>query len=345
MDYKLKENIFYTFIYHLKMVFIPFEGNKFSPQFLASRALLYFIILLFVIKIFSVALFFNIPKNIFFAEISRSVLIQETNQERTSLGLNILRESDKLNDAALLKAQDMVKNQYFAHQSPQGKTPWYWFRAIGYTYKYAGENLAIGFFDSDEVYQAWLSSPSHKANLLNPNYKEIGMAVLNGYFDGNITTVVVQLFGNPQTVSAVSVVKKASVPSVPISGVKPKVAPVVAPVIEKSSKDLSRSSVIVLGESIESPTLRALDQVKNDSFWSSKIIYFILYAQDKILETVAYVFLLLIVGILIVDYNLNFDKQNLNYRFRALSYIFILCLITFIDRNIVMQIFPHVLII
>lgn len=328
MDYKLDEKIFDDYI------------NDFLPRFLTSKVLFYFIICLFVLKIFSVALFFNIPKNLFFAEISRSALIQETNNERAYLGLGTLKESEKLNQAALMKAQDMVKNQYFAHQSPAGVSPWYWFKVIDYNYKYAGENLAIGFFDSSEVYQAWLASSGHRANLLNPNYKEIGMAVLNGNFDGNNTTVVVQLFGNPKAVAVISPAKKVS----PIVS-KPKdsltEATANTAVQEKINKDNSQITVKILGESDNNLniSLPVLNKIDNSLY--SKIVNFSLYSQSKILETTAYIFLLIIILIFIFDIYINLDKQNNISRIRVLSYIFILCVITFVDRNILIQIATH----
>src|SRR6185436_7850636 len=107
-----------------------------------------------------------------------------------------------LNKAAMAKAQDMVKNGYFAHESPQGISPWYWFKQAGYVYKYAGENLAVGFVDSKTVYDAWFNSPSHKANLLNKNYTQVGTAIVSG-FDGN-SIVVVQEFGRPLATTVAS---------------------------------------------------------------------------------------------------------------------------------------------
>ena len=61
-----------------------------------------------------------------------------------------------------MKAQDMATLGYFAHVSPDGKTPWYWIEKVGYDYQYAGENLAINFSDSKDVTNAWMASPLHK---------------------------------------------------------------------------------------------------------------------------------------------------------------------------------------
>jgi hypothetical protein len=187
------------FIQWLKEVFLPTENNNYRPRFLESRVLVYCVVVLFLLKLFTLPFFILFSKNIFFAAIVESMLIKLTNQERQSLGMAPLKENPQLKQAALFKAKDMLEKNYFAHQSPQGISPWYWFKIAGYNYKFAGENLAIGFLDSEQVYSAWLKSPGHRANILNPSFKEIGIAVLNGNFQGNQTTVVVQLFGTPST--------------------------------------------------------------------------------------------------------------------------------------------------
>ena len=90
----------------------------------------------------------NIPQNIFFADITKSALENFVNQTRQSVGLQPLTENTALDQAAQIKAENMVQDNYFEHTSPSGITPWAWFVQAGYNYKYAGENLAIGFFDS-----------------------------------------------------------------------------------------------------------------------------------------------------------------------------------------------------
>ena len=184
-------------IQNFKLLFIPCSENKCRPSFLESRFLFWCILALFFLKIILVSFVFCFPQNAFFAEINKATLFSLTNQERQSLGLNSLAENQKLKDAAYLKAQDMLRNDYFAHTSPAGISPWYWFGKAGYDYKYAGENLAIDFLDSGELYRAWDNSPSHRENIINSNYSDIGIAVVTGDFEGKETTVVVQLFGLP----------------------------------------------------------------------------------------------------------------------------------------------------
>lgn len=131
-------------------------------------------------------------------------IITEINKIRVNYGLDPLVENPKLDIAALLKAQDMIEKDYFNHYSPEGKAPWDWIASAKYDYKYAGENLALNFFNDQETVQAWLNSPSHKENILNPNYKETGVAILSGSTSTTkeSRTVVVQMFGAEKQIVA-----------------------------------------------------------------------------------------------------------------------------------------------
>jgi len=182
---------------NIKYFFFPLKGNQYSPRFLESRLAFYVVVFLLVIKILGLVFSLPIARNAFLADVTGTDLFSILNQSRQSQGLAPLTESKTLDQAALMKAQDMVANNYFSHQSPQGITPWFWFTKAGYQYTYAGENLAVGFIDSRTVFNAWLNSPSHKENMLNPHYTEVGTAVVKG-FGGNDAIVVVQLFGSPR---------------------------------------------------------------------------------------------------------------------------------------------------
>ena len=172
-------------ILRLKLTFVPSQENNFKPKFLTSRVLLWCLAVLFVLKLITIPFLIYFPKSIFFSDISKTALIELLNKDRQSAGLDSLKENTALDNAAALKAKDILENDYFSHQSPQGISPWYWFKLAGYNYKAAGENLAIGFLDSTEVHRAWLDSSSHRANLLNSNYKDVGIAILSGDFQGN----------------------------------------------------------------------------------------------------------------------------------------------------------------
>ena len=92
----------------------------------------------------------------------------------------------------------MLSENYWAHNSPEGTTPWVFIKNAGYTYIYAGENLARGFDSSQEVVSAWMASPEHRANLLSGNYKDVGFAVVSGKLTGEDTVLVVEELGSKE---------------------------------------------------------------------------------------------------------------------------------------------------
>ncbi len=148
---------------------------------------------LLVLKVFQV-----IPYERLLARIMPDLLIDLTNKERSSLDLGYLLVNPALQEAASLKAKDMAKKGYFDHTSPDGISPWHWFEEVGYKFSFAGENLAVNFIDSNVLHQAWLDSPSHRNNILNENFTEIGIGTAEGFYKGRNAVFVVQLFGRPR---------------------------------------------------------------------------------------------------------------------------------------------------
>ena len=182
----------------LKDHFIPHEGNDHQPHFLRLKitAGLLALILLFEALYLANTLII-LPKSDYFAAIFASVLIEQTNKKRLDGELGQLAENALLKEAARLKAEDMAAKGYFAHNSPDGKEPWYWFEKAGYIYRAAGENLAVNFTDSKDVTDAWMRSPTHRENILNNKYTEIGIATAQGAYKGREAIFVVQMFGSP----------------------------------------------------------------------------------------------------------------------------------------------------
>ena len=134
------------------------------------------------------------------ASFDRGEIIVLTNYKRAESGLPVLIENNRLDAAAEAKAFDMFANDYWAHFSPQGKTPWQFINAAGYKYTFAGENLARDFSDAPSVVEAWMNSPSHRSNLLDKNFREIGVAVEQGKLGGRQGILVVQMFAaNPNS--------------------------------------------------------------------------------------------------------------------------------------------------
>jgi uncharacterized protein YkwD len=130
-----------------------------------------------------------------------------TNQERTKTGAGVLYENSTLNLAAQKKLEDMFAKNYWDHTGPNGETAWDFISSEDYQYEVAGENLARGFKRSEDVVSAWMDSPTHRKNLLNDRFQEIGIAVGSGKIKGVTTTVIVQLFGRPRTAFASENVK------------------------------------------------------------------------------------------------------------------------------------------
>ena len=174
-----------------------------------------------------------------------AVVVKLTNQERAGINAAPVQRNAVLDAAAQLKAEDMAKNEYFAHFSPTGVSPWHWFDQAGYVYAHAGENLAIHFTDSTEVVEAWMDSPTHRQNIVNGLYTEIGVGTAKGKFDGYDTVYVVQLFGTPGVVP---------VPAQTIPTPKPKAVAVAVtePVLVSEVESLPVAPVEVLSaESVD----------------------------------------------------------------------------------------------
>ncbi|MEI7682828.1 MAG: CAP domain-containing protein [Candidatus Saccharibacteria bacterium] len=133
------------------------------------------------------------------SEVSANSLLVDTNAARQSNNQAILNENSQLDQAANAKAQDMVTRNYWSHITPDGRTPWAFIDSTTYQYQKAGENLAYGFVDSNEVIKGWLNSPAHKANLLDNRYTEVGFGIVNSPdFQGHgPETIVVALYAQP----------------------------------------------------------------------------------------------------------------------------------------------------
>lgn len=129
------------------------------------------------------------------SSIAPEQVIDLTNKERVKAGLPQLQVDSKLTAAALNKATNMFKKNYWAHTAPDGTEPWKFVNDSGYKYRYAGENLARDFATADTAMSAWMDSPSHKDNILSSRYQDIGVAVVKGELNGVQTTLIVQFFG------------------------------------------------------------------------------------------------------------------------------------------------------
>ncbi len=164
-------------------------------------------------------------------------LLADVNNKRQAAGLSTLSLDGELSQAAANKAADMFAKGYWAHQSPDGKSPWDFIVGSGYRYVIAGENLAKNFSTSQAVVDAWMNSPSHRDNVLKPGYRDVGYAVVNGVLAGEETTLVVQMFGSRGGAIAIApkpIVKEVSAQApttTPIPTIAITPAPATAPVV------------------------------------------------------------------------------------------------------------------
>ncbi|OGC38363.1 hypothetical protein A3K42_00575 [candidate division WWE3 bacterium RBG_13_37_7] len=191
----------YQFLYHI----LPHPLHHKRATLLSTGAFFSYLLLIVLLM----GLFRFIPAIFpgvlgYASNINVRDLLTKTNTEREKSNLSLLVLNEKLSKAAEEKAKNMFKEDYWAHVSPKGVEPWDFIVSQDYDYTYAGENLAKNFSSSLDVVKAWMESPSHRENVLNRNYKEIGFAVVNGVLDGYETTLVVQMFGTPRDITQVA---------------------------------------------------------------------------------------------------------------------------------------------
>lgn len=141
--------------------------------------------------------------------VTKEHVIDLVNNERIGLGLTPLKDNPLLDAAAEKKLADMIGNKYFAHNRPNGDLPWVFYKAVGYGWKRAGENLGEGNWTVQDLVGAWMASPAHFANISQDDFAETGVAIGTGEYIksgapnedlrllGQQVTIVVQFFGRP----------------------------------------------------------------------------------------------------------------------------------------------------
>ena len=322
----------------LKLAFFPYKENNFRPLLLQRQFLIYYVMIFLVLKLIIFPFYYLFPKTSFFAEVVSSTLIELANQDRKSLGLAALKVNPVLSQAAMQKAQDMLANDYFSHTSPAGVTPWHWFKKNGYTYLAAGENLAIGFLDSSEVETAWKNSPSHRDNLLSSNFKEVGIAVVQGEFQGKETTLVVQFFGNP-VVKPVAI----TVQTKPAQTASPKPSPQTKP------ETPSPTPINILGQEETPQESLAVDPLagKQELNLPAEIVAFGVAKYDKFASRFITFLLLFLVGSLSFNLFVNWIEgiKSKELIFSTALFIFLFFVSNFLDKQSIINLIPHNLVI
>lgn len=192
----IHKRVLHHFIPHLKEDGLHHRAKALNLSYLVSYLL--------ILAVFGSGLYLiklKAPQILGQVTFSADQIVALTNSKRAQSGLGPLAVNSQLAQAANSKAGDMYAVDYWAHNSPSGKTPWSFISAAGYRYLYAGENLARDFSDAQSVVEAWMASSSHRSNILDDHFREIGVAVASGDLEGREVILVVQMFGTP--VSAV----------------------------------------------------------------------------------------------------------------------------------------------
>jgi len=258
----------------LKKYFIPHEENDHHPHILREASLLGFLVVILALFGVAVGSHILINRSDMPALVLPKVLVDYANQDRIPSNEGSLTINPLLQQAAQLKANDMATKGYFAHKTPEGYSPWYWLDKVGYDFSYAGENLAVNFSDSIDVNQAWMNSPGHRANILNGNFTEIGIATADGMYQGRQTTFVVEFFGTPaKNTEPLSIVNNTPI-------VKPVASTTIAGAHAKTTVSTSTKPVItaiasssVLGASGENDLFVAVEKNSATSSSNSPVQY------------------------------------------------------------------------
>lgn len=193
----------------VKLAIVPHKANQYRPHAIRRYGIVAVVALVLVMQ----GLYNGTHSgNVLGVEtqITPSGLLAATNKQRIRNGQQPLTMNTKLAEAAQLKVKNMFSQQYWAHTAPDGTTPWHWIELAGYNYESAGENLAKDFTTNASTVSAWMASPTHRANILNTTYQDVGFAIMDSTLDGEPTTLVVALYGSPETAGVQGVTTEAS---------------------------------------------------------------------------------------------------------------------------------------
>lgn len=259
----------------LRHLFFPHDSNNQRAKILHPSGLLLVIGLFLTLQVAINQLTINYPQILGYAsQISPEEIIRLTNAQRAAAGLSEVKLDSQLSAAAAQKAADMFARNYWAHVSPIGTQPWYFITNAGYSYRYAGENLARDFSDAKSVVDAWVASPTHRDNLMNSHYQDIGITVVDGTLEGRETTLVVQIFGTKLSAAP-------SVGSVSTAIIKPVYAATSPAVMAPKVSPFDLTKTVSLGLLIIFVTVLVIDIVavyqKKITRWTSKSFAHLLF--------------------------------------------------------------------
>ncbi len=236
----------------LKHYLIASEHNDYKPWVIRPGTLAIFCLVIWGIR-FLVPTSFTLAAN----TIDATDVMSRINEQRTQRFIPALTTNSRLISAASSKAKDMLARSYFAHVDPDGNYVWPKIVAAGYSpYTNLGENLAMDFSDAGAVVTAWMNSPTHRANIVNPTFEDQGLSSVAGIYEPNHDTIMlVSLFGKLQkTSSAPSPAPAPTQPApkpTPTPTPKPTPTPVpVSPSPISISKDIKITTTSLSGYTI-----------------------------------------------------------------------------------------------
>lgn len=176
----------------IKKLFIPCKENNYHPLLIRPKFLSIYLLFILIFNL----IFLNYSIVNTRAAVDFTSLYRLHNQMRQENGLKALSINSLLINSAKAKAEAMLSANCWSHYCPDGKSPWDFFDDSGYIYLYAGENLAEGFENNEGVMNAWMNSLTHKENILNEQFNEIGIGFAYGNYQGiSNNTVIVVHFG------------------------------------------------------------------------------------------------------------------------------------------------------
>jgi hypothetical protein len=339
-----------------KHIFIPHEHNDYRPHFFREFSIVSIFIIVIVLFSVSLGTKLYIDKTDMTATVLPAVLVDLTNNVRESSGVVTLARNSVLDKAAEMKANDMANNEYFAHTSPAGITPWHWFSKANYSFSYAGENLAIDFTESVDVENAWLNSPTHKANILNSKFTEIGIATAEGYYNGHLTTYVVQMFGKPvftpqasladnskddesskdliieePTTEKESIVKIANAPVVKGETTEAIPEPEELEIVEENIEFISVKNTVV-SEELEVSTNNDLTPVSTVKYskWYERFLFLTPLYTNTIYKIIIYIITIALILAVVFE----FRKHNLKHIIYGLLLLVIIFCLVYINKSV-----------
>ncbi len=217
----------------LKHYLIASENNDYKPWVITSNAVGVFCLIVICLR-------FLIPASFTFAAggIDAADVMNRINDQRRQRFIQELQTDSRLTSAAGTKAQDMLARSYFAHINPDGEYVWPTIQAAGFTpWLTLGENLAMDFTEAGEMVNAWMNSPTHRANIVNEKFEEQGLSAISGTYEpGHNTIMVVSLFGTLAKTKSTTTTTPPPPAATPTPRPIPTTNPTVSPVPSVSSK-------------------------------------------------------------------------------------------------------------